>query len=202
MAKIMKFKERARLSILKWKVKKTLRGYNKEFREIMNVNGVKTDYKFSLFLVYLIFQITNRHTKPTKVFRELDEKGVVASYVKLSNTMIKNDDTENVTTKEAADEFANVIIKFIGEKKTDLNKAKLKDLIFHVIKLFKLTENADQFEWSAIKNIADKYEDKINTAIGITKTIGSVHNLLIESFPGESNDLIVIINNLIRKLTK
>jgi hypothetical protein len=203
MAQALSLKDRIGVAILKHKVKKTLRGYNKEFKEIMDANGVKTDYKFSLFIIYFISQITNQNVKPSKLLRELDEKGVVGSYVKLSNALsTNNNDMEHVSAKQASDEFAKGIIKFIGDKKSDLDKNKLRELIFDVIKLFRLTEGVDQFDISAIKNLNDNYEKKVSTAISITQAVGKVHDLLIDTLPEESNYLIVLINNLLHKLIK
>lgn len=202
MAKILSTTQRIGIAILKHKVKKVLRRYRKEFKDIMDVNGVKTDYKFPLFLVYFVQQVALKNVKLPRVLKELDEKGVIASYVRLSRKMDANENDSDVSSKHAAHEFANTLIKFIGEKKTDLDKNKVSDLVYNIIKLIKLTDSASQFELSAEKNLKENYENKVNTAINVTKIITNVQTILTDYLPEDSNDLIVIINNIIRKLFK
>lgn len=200
MAKAMTLKQRIGMRILKHRVNSVLKRYRKEFESIMDTNGIKTDYKFPLFIIYFIQQITHNNMKPAKILRELDEKGVIGSYARLSHKIDAH--TGTASPKEAADEFAETLIKFIGEKKSDLNKNKVSALVYNVIKLIQLTDNAPQFDISAKKNLVDNYENKITTAIDVTKAISNVQQLLVDTMPEMSNDLILLINNLIRKLFK
>jgi hypothetical protein len=202
MAKSLTLKQRIGLKILKHRIKRALRGYRKEFKNIMDYNGVTSDHKLLLFIVYFIQQITHSNIKPAKILEELDEKGVVGSYARLYTKIENHEPSHGDSPKKIADDFASTLIKFIGEKKSDLDKGKLSALIFHIIELIQLTDNAPQFDISATKNLASNYEEKVNTAINVTKAIADVQNLLIETLPEASNDLIVIVNNLIRKLFK
>lgn len=202
MAKTLTLKQKIELMVLKQKVKKTLSRYKKEFKNIMDVKDAKSDYKFLVFIVYFIREVTGTSVKPALLLRELEEKGVIDAYVNLTHKI--NDDKllNDVSLKTTINEFTIALIKFISDKKSSFDKDKLTNLICNVIKLINLTDNAPQFDISAQKNLNNNYEDKVETAINITKVISNVQNLLINVIPESSNDLIVLINNLIRKLYK
>jgi uncharacterized protein YaaR (DUF327 family) len=202
MAKSLTFKQRVELRFIKRKIKKTLKKYNREFSEIMDENGIKSDYKLPLFIVYFVQQIVDKNAKPKEILRQLDEHGVFSSYSKLSNKLNSAEVVGNVSPKQAASEFADTIIKFIGERKTDLDKDKVKNLVYHVVKLVQLTDDAIPFEASAEKNLATHYLKRVGDAISVTKAITDIQGLLIDTIPTDANTLIVLINNLVRNLFK
>jgi hypothetical protein len=183
-------------------VRKVLRKYNKEFEEIMDENNISTDYKLPIFIIYFVQQIVDKNAKPTEILRDLDEKGAISSYARLAHKINSKELDGDVSAEEFANEFANSLISFIGERKADLDKIKLRNLVFHVVKLIQLTDNAIPFDISAEENLKVNYEKKINTAIGATKAIANIQSLLLDTVPENSSDLIIVINKLIRKMFK